>query len=74
MDISALEMSALTKLKRDFLRIVLVGWAYTRARTRTVQHVSAHGFPHASHPHHQIPAMLWQGQGHPKTKNTSSHS
>lgn len=40
LDISALEMSALTKLKRDFLRIVLVGRAYTHARTRTVQHVS----------------------------------
>lgn len=67
MDISALEMSALTKLKRDFLRIVLVGRAYVRARTRNAQHVCAHGFPRASHPHHQIPAM-------DKAKNISSHS
>lgn len=33
LDISALEMSALTKLKRDFLRIVLVGRAYARLYT-----------------------------------------
>lgn len=73
LDISALEMSALIKLKRDFLRIVLVGRVYMLAQTHTVHHVSAHGFPHASHPHHQIPVMLWQGHGNTKTKNTSSH-
>lgn len=69
LDISALEMSALTKLKRDFLRIVSVGRAYARARTRnTWVPVGSHLFPH---PHHQIPAMLWAGT---RLKNISSHS
>lgn len=50
------------KVETWLLRIVLVGRAYTRACARSGQHVSAHGFPHTSHPHHRIPAMLWQGQ------------
>lgn len=48
LDISASEMRALTKLKRDFLRTLLAGRAYVHTHTRTVRHVSAHGFTHAS--------------------------
>lgn len=74
LDISASEMRALTQLKRDFLRIVLVGCAYVHTRTRTMQHVSTHGFPCASNSCRKILAALWQGQVNAKNPNTLSHS